>query len=239
MHNDADIDVMQVCRNGHVITDRLRSDPQSGRFHCERCGASTLDRCLTCGHELPGAGRVVGLIPIGAWPAPRQCPTCGAAFPWAPRPRAVPQPFVTLESFLRRLPLVIRQLRWRQSDRPPYRIDDERDLEDLVRSLLPLYFDDVRLECRTPCYSARTRTDFLLPAEGIALTVKQTLPTIGEAQLLAQAEEDVAYYRKTREVPVLVCFVHDAEQRLRETPARGNMAASERVAPALHWVISS
>ena len=42
-------DVMQVCRNGHVITDMLRAHPESGLSHCDRCGAPTLDRCLTYG----------------------------------------------------------------------------------------------------------------------------------------------------------------------------------------------
>src|ERR1700722_9412525 len=85
-------DVMQVCRNGHVITDRLRGDPESGRSHCDRCGAATLDRCLTCGEQLPGAVEVPGLAPIGAWPTPRYCLVCGAPFPWVRRPHVAPEP---------------------------------------------------------------------------------------------------------------------------------------------------
>lgn len=137
---DSQVDVMQVCRNGHVITDRLHGDPESGRLHCERCGAATLHRCLTCGRDIPGAGRVAALVTIGASRPPYHCPACGAEFPWTRRPAESPQSFVVLEQFLRRMPLVIRQLRWRQGERPPFRIEDERDLEDLVRSLLPLYF---------------------------------------------------------------------------------------------------
>jgi hypothetical protein len=185
LQTDSDVDVMQVCRNGHVITDRLRGDPESGRLHCDRCGAATLHRCPTCGRDLPGAGPVVMLSTIGPWPAPRLCPACGAEFPWTRRPAASPEPFVVLEQFLRRLPRVIRQLRWRQGEKIPFRIEDERDLEDLVRSLLPLSFDDVRLESRTPRYSPGTRTDFLLPGAGIALTVKLMRPTLCEDQLLA------------------------------------------------------
>src|SRR5271166_5959126 len=74
-------DVMQVCRNGHVITDRLRQEPQRGLAHCDRCGAATLDSCPTCGQGLPGAVVVPGLAPVGARP-PLYCSTCGAAFPW-------------------------------------------------------------------------------------------------------------------------------------------------------------
>ena len=46
-------------------------------------------------------------------------------------------PLALLEELLRRLPRVIRQLRTRQGDRPPLRVEDERDLEDLLRALLP------------------------------------------------------------------------------------------------------
>jgi hypothetical protein len=47
--NNAVQDVMQVCRNGHVITGLLRTCPERGLSHCDRCGAPTLDRCLTYG----------------------------------------------------------------------------------------------------------------------------------------------------------------------------------------------
>ena len=35
-------DVMQVCRNGHVITDLLHTYPERGLSHCDRCGAPIL-----------------------------------------------------------------------------------------------------------------------------------------------------------------------------------------------------
>src|ERR1019366_4461229 len=109
-------DVMQVCRNGHVITDRLRTLPERGRTHCDRCGAPTLDHCLTCGWELPGATEVPGLVPIGSWPAPRYCLMCGAPFPWVRQAPSVADPLAVLEGLLRRVPLAIRQLGWRHGD---------------------------------------------------------------------------------------------------------------------------
>jgi hypothetical protein len=213
---DSRPDVMQVCRNGHVITERLRSDPQSGRTHCDRCGASTLDHCLTCGHELPGAGMVVDLVPIGVRPAPRYCPTCGAAFPWVRWPRPSPEPLAFLERSLRRLPLVIRQLRWRQGERLPFRVEDERDLEDLLRALLPLYFDEVRLETRTPRYSAGNRIDLLLASGTIAVTVKYARPALRELQLAEQWQEDIAYYRQRAGCRTLVGFIYDPEALLHD-----------------------
>src|SRR5947209_8211643 len=124
-------DVMLVCRNGHVLTDRFHGCPDHRASHCEVCGADTLSGCPTCGRPL----------------APLYCSQCGAAFPWTPHPRSdtAPSPAMKLESMLRRFPEMARQLRTRQTDRPPFRIQDERDLEDLVRALLPLDFEAVRL----------------------------------------------------------------------------------------------
>jgi hypothetical protein len=217
-------DVMQVCRNGHVITNRLRSDPDSGRTHCNQCGAATLARCLTCGQDLPGAGLVLDLVTIGACAPPRFCPGCGAAFPWVRRPRPAAGPLALLDPLLRRLPLVIRQLRWRQGDRPPFRMEDERDLDDLLRALLPLHFDDVRLESRTPRYSACTRTDLLLAHERTALAVKWARAGLREPQLAEQGKEDVAYYRQRAGCRALVVFVYDPEALLRDRPLLETMA---------------
>jgi hypothetical protein len=213
-------DVMQVCRNGHVITDLLRSSPERGLAHCDRCGAGTLERCPTCGQELPGAVGVPGLRPLGARRPPLYCSTCGAAFPWAERPRpAGPEPLARLEALLGRVPLVVRQLRRRQGERPPFRVEDERDLEDLLRALLPLLADDVRPQGRTPRYAAGTRTDFLLAAEGIVVVAKVARGEVREAQLAAQIAEDAGHYRGQKGVRTLVGFVYNPEGLVRDGAA--------------------
>jgi hypothetical protein len=210
-------DVMQVCRSGHVITDLLRTRPESGLPHCDRCGAPTLDRCQTCGRELPGAIAVPGLQPVGARRPPHYCPACGAAFPWTGRPPSGgPAPLATLEDLLRRVPRAIRQLRVRHGDRPPFRIADERDLEDLLRALLPLHFDDVRPQNRTPRYDTGTRTDFLLAPERIAVAGKVARGGVREAQLAEQMREDAAHYRAHGGCATLVGFVYDPEGVVRE-----------------------
>jgi hypothetical protein len=215
-------DVMQVCRNGHVITDRLTTYPDRGLAHCDQCGATTLDRCPTCGQALLGASHVPGMVPLGKATAPECCFACGALFPWAQRRVSPPpaDPLAGLENLLRRLPVTIRRLRTRHADRPPFRVRDEHDLEDLLRAVLPLQFDEVRSESRTPSYDLGTRTDFRLGHEGgelpLALTCKMVKEAGAEEKLLGQWREDVAYYQRQRGCNTLVGFVYDPEMRLRE-----------------------
>src|SRR6187200_484479 len=116
------VEGMQVCRNGHVITERLTSHPEQGRSHCEQCGSVTLDGCPTCGRRFVGADHVPGLIVVGSRPAPLNCTACGAPFPWAAVASVEPSSLAELATFLRRLPATIRSLRSRRGTQPPYRI---------------------------------------------------------------------------------------------------------------------
>ena len=211
-------DVMQVCRNGHVITDLLHTYPDRGLSHCDRCGASTLDRCTTCGLEIPGAVHVPGLVPVGRSQPPQFCSACGAPFPWSRKaePGTASDLLASLERLLRRLPRVIRQLRSRHGNRPPFQVADERDLEDLLRALLPIYFDDMRPESRTPGYAPGNRTDFRLKPEGIALTIKRAPSRDCEKQLGEQLQEDVTHYEREGGCKTLVGFIYDPEGFLRE-----------------------
>jgi hypothetical protein len=210
---------MLVCRNGHVLTDRLRACPQAEAVHCDRCGAGTLDRCPTCGRALPGAVHLPGLLPVGPQLPPAFCSLCGAAFPWTRRPGPAAPPVAALETLLRRLPRVVHQLRSRHGSRAPFRVADLYDLEDLLRALLPLQFDDVRPVSRVPTYATATRTDFLLvsPRGGrtTALTAKWAGADTTEQGLTAQWDEDVSYHEAKRDCGLLVGFVYDPEGRLR------------------------
>ncbi len=235
-------DVMLVCRNGHVITDRLRTCPESEAVHCDRCGAATLDRCPTCGHALPGAVHLPGLLPVGHPQPPAYCSLCGAAFPWTRRPASPAPPVAALEGLLRRLPRVIRGLRSRHGERPPFRVADLYDLEDLLRALLPLHFDDVRPVSRTPSYEAATRTDFLLvsPAGGrtLAVTPKWVTAGLSDKDLAGQWDEDVRYHEGQRDCGLLVGFVYDPEGRLADPAALAAALARPRGDIELRCVVA-
>ncbi len=210
-------DVLLVCSSGHVITDRLQTCPEQGFGHCPRCGADTLSQCPTCGHELPGAMLSLGPVPIGTSRPPQYCALCGAAFPWAPRPQ--PPDSVSLdlfESLLRRLPRVARALRYRQDEQPPFHVEDVHDLEDLLRALLPIHFDDAVAESRTPSYTPRRRTDYLLHSGTVSITAKYAGRGFDERQLARELLEDVAYYQRRAGCTTVVCFVYDPEGFLAE-----------------------
>lgn len=125
-------------------------------------------------------------------------------------------PPIPWKTFLRRLPLAIRQFRQRWGTRQPFRVEDEHDLEDVVRSLLPLFFDDVRLRSRTPSYAPDTRTDFLLFQEKILLTIKQTTLDRQQSCLENQLEEDKSFYRNAPDCGTLWLYVYDPQAYLQD-----------------------
>lgn len=208
-------DRMLICRNGHVITDRLTARPDLHLPRCDMCGADTLDRCPTCAHLFAGAHPVPGFEPVGTRGAPTVCTTCGAALPWA-RQTETPDddPVARVESLLRRLPRVAGELARRE--RAPLVVRDDRDLDDLVRALLPIHFDDVRPQARTPRYDPGNRKAFLLPAGAVAVVTHLIGPGTNELELARRLSADVEEYRGRAECRTLVVFVYDPEQRLRD-----------------------
>jgi hypothetical protein len=119
-----------------------------------------------------------------------------------------------LETLLRRLPRAVRQLRERHGGRSTLHVQDAHDLEDLLRAVLHLQFDDVRRECRTPSYSAHTCTDCIVGPERVAVTVKFVRECRCERRLLEMLQEDVAYYSRRPECDALTALIYDPEQRL-------------------------
>jgi hypothetical protein len=238
-------DGMLVCRNGHVITDLLRSCPERALSHCDRCGATTLDRCPTCGRPLQGAVVVPGMSTLGTRVAPACCSSCGAPFPWAKAtgPLAPADPLETLETFLRRLPQTIRQLRTRYADRPPFRVQDEHDLEDLLRAVLPLSCHAVRSESRTPSYAPGTRVDFRLGQESgsltVALSAKLMHPRTTEDCLQKQWLEDIGYYERARDCEWLMGLVYDAEGLIRRPRDREGVWSQHPAAIRLRVIIAN
>lgn len=75
---------MQVCLNGHVITDRFNRSPEFRKNFCTQCGERTITKCPTCNTDIPGDMIYDSIVVLGAFPsyAPRICANCGQKFPW-------------------------------------------------------------------------------------------------------------------------------------------------------------
>ena len=79
MRNAVWKDVMQVCMNGHRITQYAASEPETRKQFCKECGAKSIDACEACTAriEVRHNSRFVMSQNV-----PKYCSGCGAPFPW-------------------------------------------------------------------------------------------------------------------------------------------------------------
>ncbi len=76
-------DVAQICLNGHVINDRVKSSPEFNKNFCDKCGEKSITCCPKCQTEIQGYYHVEGVFVIGSKEnAPSYCMHCGNPFPW-------------------------------------------------------------------------------------------------------------------------------------------------------------
>ena len=126
---------------------------------------------------------------------PRCCAVCRAALPWT-RDTAGRRPDrpAALERLLRRLPRAIRQCAGDRESGRRIRVEDERDLEDLLRACCPCTSTTFgRRDARRTTPPACER---LPPRAGADRRRGQGRrpPTLG-TRLAEQLKEDAAYYR--------------------------------------------
>lgn len=120
-----------------------------------------------------------------------------------------------LVNLLRRFPLLVRELQRRHAGRIPLVIDDEYDVQDLLRAVLVLHFHEVQPEQWTPSYGGtQARVDFLLRAERTVVEVKMTRRRLGQREVVEQLVIDRAYYQTHPYCDRLVCLVYDPEGRI-------------------------
>ncbi|MGH2741888.1 MAG: hypothetical protein ACRDN8_05255 [Thermoleophilaceae bacterium] len=122
-----------------------------------------------------------------------------------------------------RFPRFARELSERHAGREAFPINDEYDLQDAMRALLRLHFDDVRPEEWTPSYAgSRSRLDFLLKREQTVLETKMTRKNLGQRKVVEELTIDKAHYRNHPDCRALVCFVYDPDGRLDNPAALDN-----------------
>ena len=117
-----------------------------------------------------------------------------------------------IENLCERFHLVVRQLKARHDSRETLAVEDEYDVQDLLHSLLNLYFEDIRPEEWTPSYAGGcSRMDFLLKQEQIVIEVKKTRKALGAKEVGEQLIVDIAKYKTHPDCRQLFCFVYDPE----------------------------
>jgi len=211
-------DVMQVCVNGHQITDTYNRYPEFRKDYCPKCGAETIYKCPNCGKPIKGDYHVSGIVVSSRTPVPVICEYCGKDFPWRLKKKTTEgnnkqierEPLILLEQIFDRFHLIAKQIRQRFDERETLAIKDEYDVQDLLHSLLHLNFDDIRKEEWNPSYAgSSSRSDFLLKNEKTIIEVKMTRKGLKAKELGEQLIIDKVKYKVHPDCKILYCFVYD------------------------------
>jgi hypothetical protein len=214
-------DIQQVCLNGHQITPFYNASPELRKEFCDRCGEKTIYKCLSCDQPIRGNHNVtVGLF-FSEIPVPTNCDKCGKPFPWTERNKESIQSslnntendaLLLVEKLCSKFHLISKQLKSRYKNRSTLIINDEYDVQDLLHSLLYIFFDDIRKEEWTPSYAgSSSRIDFLLKNESMIIEVKKTRETLKTKQIGDELLIDIQRYQINPEYKTLVCFVYDPD----------------------------
>ncbi len=218
-------DAQQICLNGHQITTQYHSEPLLRKNFCKICGAKTIYKCPNCDEEIQGAASfyISGyLATASGCEVPEICEHCGKDFPWrgklnkenkSQKNLVVEKDAIKNISFIcNRFSNVVKQLQQRHEGRTTLEVKDEYDVQDLLHSLLGLYFDDIRPEEYNPSYAgSSTRSDFLLHDEYVIIEVKKTRLGLRDKELGKELIIDIAHYRKNPRCRILYCFVYDPD----------------------------
>ena len=128
-----------------------------------------------------------------------------------------------LERIFTRFRKVAVQLARRYDGRETLRITDEYDVQDLLHSLLSLYYDDIRPEEWTPSYAGSSvRIDFVIPEIKTVIEVKKTRDSMTDKKLSEELIIDIEKYQKHPDCEKIYCFVYDPDTILRNPAAIKN-----------------
>lgn len=115
-----------------------------------------------------------------------------------------------LETIFKKFHRVAKHLRRRHNGRETIVIRDEYDVQDLLRSLLHLYFDDIREEEYSPSYAgANSRIDFILKNEKIVIETKMTNERLTDKKIGDQLLIDIGRYKEHPDCATLILFIYD------------------------------
>ena len=134
------------------------------------------------------------------------------------------RPLATVRGLCERFHHVVKALGARQRDRSPLTVEDEYDVQYLLRALLKVHFDDVRREENTPSYAGSSaRMDFILKPQGLVVEAKMTRPGLGDKQVGKELKLDIADYKGHPDCRTLVCFVYDPAGHIHNAAALADL----------------
>ncbi len=139
-----------------------------------------------------------------------------------------PDPLGVIRKICARFHPVARQLRQRQQERTTLEVEDERDVQDVMRALLCLDFDEIGSEEWVPTYAnGHGRDDIVLEQVGIVVQVKRTRHGVGTKELTTQLAMDIQHYITHPTCQTLFCFIYDPEGRIGNPRALENKLTGE------------
>jgi hypothetical protein len=114
-----------------------------------------------------------------------------------------------------RMRVVSLDLRRRHDKRDTLVLKDEYDAQDLFRSLLRIFFDDIRVEDpASQVAGASTRIDFVLPAVGLAIELKYTRDNMNSKSLGEELIVDRKRYEGRGKISHLLFLVFDHKDEI-------------------------
>jgi hypothetical protein len=146
---------------------------------------------------------------------------------------------LVIERLCSRFHLVARQLRLRRGNRETLRVEDEADVQDLLRALLVLDHEDIRPIAWTPEYAGGTpRADFLLKLEQVVIEARLARGGWQAAELRQELAVDIRAHTQLPDCKTLVCFVYDPEGRIANPRAIEEELSGDRDGLAVRVIIA-
>jgi hypothetical protein len=131
-------------------------------------------------------------------------------------PISVEKPSQIIESLFGKFHSVALEINRRHDERNSLEINDEYDVQDLLRGLLKIYFDDIRDEEYTPSYGGGcARMDLLLKKEQIVIETKMLRKSLTQRKVRNELIIDKAHYRVHPDCKKLYCLVYDPEEKIK------------------------
>ena len=106
----------------------------------------------------------------------------------------------------------------RRKNHPPFEINDEYDVQDLIYLMLKPIFKDLKEEEYTPKTGGKsTRIDLVLPTEVIVIETKMIKDSdMNEDKFIKEIKEDIQSYYKYPNLKWLIVFVYDPFRKTRD-----------------------